>query len=33
LIFAGKAHPADKEGQALIKRIMEISKMPDFWVK
>lgn len=28
-IFAGKAHPADKEGQALIKRIMEISKMPD----
>ena len=30
LIFAGKAHPADKEGQALIKRIMEISKMPDF---
>ena len=30
LIFAGKAHPADKEGQALIKRIMEISKLPDF---
>lgn len=30
LIFAGKAHPADKEGQALIKKIMEISKMPDF---
>lgn len=30
LIFAGKAHPADKAGQELIKRILEISKMPDF---
>lgn len=30
LIFAGKAHPADKEGKALIKKIIEISKMPDF---
>jgi glycogen phosphorylase/synthase len=30
LIFAGKAHPADKAGQELIKKIMEISKMPDF---
>ncbi|PLX10162.1 MAG: alpha-glucan family phosphorylase [Marinilabiliales bacterium] len=28
--FAGKAHPADKEGQGLIKRIIEISKMPQF---
>ena len=30
LIFAGKAHPADKEGQDLIKRIHEISMMPQF---
>ena len=30
LIFAGKAHPADKEGQDLIKRIYEISMMPQF---
>lgn len=29
-IFAGKAHPADKAGQALIKRIVEISKQPEF---
>jgi phosphorylase/glycogen(starch) synthase len=29
-IFAGKAHPADKAGQDLIKRIIEISKMPQF---
>ncbi len=29
-IFAGKAHPADKAGQDLIKRIVEISKIPDF---
>ncbi len=29
-IFAGKAHPADKAGQDLIKRIIDISKMPDF---
>lgn len=28
--FAGKAHPADKAGQDLIKRIVEISKMPAF---
>jgi len=28
--FAGKAHPADKAGQDLIKRIIEISKMPAF---
>lgn len=29
-IFAGKAHPADKAGQDLIKRIVEVAKMPDF---
>ena len=29
-IFAGKAHPADGGGQALIKRIVEISKKPQF---
>ena len=30
LIFAGKAHPADKEGQDLIRYIHEISLMPQF---
>lgn len=30
LIFAGKAHPADKEGQDLIKYIHQISMMPQF---
>ena len=30
LIFAGKAHPADREGQDLIKYIHEISMMPQF---
>lgn len=29
-LFAGKAHPADKAGQDLIKHIVEISKMPQF---
>ncbi len=29
-IFAGKAHPADKAGQDLIKNIVEISKLPQF---
>jgi phosphorylase/glycogen(starch) synthase len=29
-IFAGKAHPADKAGQDLIKNIVEISKQPEF---
>lgn len=29
-IFAGKAHPHDNAGQDLIKRIMEIAKMPEF---
>ena len=30
LVFAGKAHPADKEGQELIKTIHEVSLMPQF---
>lgn len=30
LIFAGKAHPADKEGQDLIKYIHQVSMMPQF---
>jgi glycogen phosphorylase len=30
IIFAGKAHPADKGGQDLIKMIVEISKRPEF---
>ena len=29
-IFAGKAHPNDKPGQDLIKRIVEVSSMPEF---
>ncbi len=29
-IFAGKAHPNDKPGQDLIKRIVEVSAMPQF---
>ncbi len=29
-IFAGKAHPADGGGQALIKQIVEISRRPEF---
>ena len=29
-IFAGKAHPADIPGQDLIRRITQISKMPEF---
>ena len=29
-LFAGKAHPADKPGQDLIKHIVEVSKMPQF---
>ena len=29
-IFAGKAHPADGAGKDLIRRIVEISKMPEF---
>ncbi len=30
LIFAGKAHPADKQGQDLIKFIHDVSMMPQF---
>ena len=29
-VFAGKAHPNDKPGQDLIKRIVEVSAMPRF---
>ncbi|MDR3235967.1 MAG: alpha-glucan family phosphorylase [Prevotellaceae bacterium] len=29
-VFAGKAHPADKAGQDLIKRVVEVAKMPQF---
>ena len=29
-VFSGKAHPADGAGQGLIKRIMEVSRMPQF---
>ena len=32
-IFAGKAHPADKAGQDLIKMIVDISKRPEFMGK
>ncbi|MCB2156165.1 alpha-glucan family phosphorylase [bacterium] len=30
LIFAGKAHPADVPGQALIRQIQEMSREPEF---
>jgi len=30
IIYAGKAHPRDKAGQDLIKRVIEISKSPEF---
>ncbi|MDG5800444.1 alpha-glucan family phosphorylase [Marinilabiliaceae bacterium ANBcel2] len=29
-LFAGKAHPADDAGQALIKHIVEVSRRPEF---
>jgi starch phosphorylase len=29
IVFAGKAHPADQEGQALIRRIVELSRTPE----
>ena len=29
-LFAGKAHPADQPGQDIIRRIAEISKLPEF---
>ena len=32
-IFAGKAHPNDKPGQDLIKRIAEVASMPQFMGK
>ena len=32
-LFTGKAHPADGGGQGLIKRIVEISRMPQFMGK
>ena len=30
LVFAGKAHPNDRPGQALLKRVYDISLMPEF---
>lgn len=30
LLFAGKAHPNDKAGQDLIKKIVEVSRLPEF---
>ena len=30
IVFAGKPHPADVQGQDLVKRIYEISEMPQF---
>ena len=30
IVFAGKAHPADTQGQEIITRIIEISKLPQF---
>jgi starch phosphorylase len=30
LIFAGKAHPADRPGQELIRRVVEVGRMPEF---
>ena len=30
IVFAGKAHPADREGQDLIKYINEVAQMPQF---
>ncbi|MCL2859001.1 MAG: alpha-glucan family phosphorylase [Oscillospiraceae bacterium] len=30
IIFSGKAHPADKEGQDVLKQIYNISQMPQF---
>jgi starch phosphorylase len=29
-IFAGKAHPADRPGQEIIRRVSEVSRMPEF---
>lgn len=30
LLFAGKAHPADDPGQGLIRRVVELSRWPEF---
>jgi glycogen phosphorylase len=30
LLFAGKAHPADVPGQQLIRRVVEVARMPEF---
>ena len=30
LVFAGKAHPSDEPGQALLRRIFELSLQPEF---
>ncbi|MBE5812694.1 MAG: glycosyltransferase family 1 protein [Clostridiales bacterium] len=30
IIFAGKAHPADRPGQEIIKNIVDVSNMPEF---
>jgi starch phosphorylase len=30
LLFAGKAHPADRPGQDLIRRVVEVGRMPEF---
>ena len=30
LVFAGKAHPADRPGQELIRRVVEVGRMPEF---
>lgn len=32
-LFTGKAHPHDGAGQGLIKRIIEISRRPNSWVR
>ena len=29
VVFAGKAHPADKPGQAIVRRLYELSQMPE----
>jgi len=29
-LFTGKAHPADEPGQALIRRVAEVARMPEF---
>jgi len=31
IVFAGKAHPADKPGQDVLRRIFETSQSSDFW--